>query len=109
MTCDLDGDPVGIELRATTQRVPDPLLHIRRSRNRGHGDEIGDTLDPGDVPHRALRFLLLVIPVHLAPERDPSVFDYNLNPLVRHEDVPLERVYRRSSDLRIGALRAGWQ
>src|SRR6266849_5819230 len=100
----LDRDPLRVELRAAHQRLLDPPLEVRRGREGPDRDEVAHPPDARQAVDDPFGVLLLVLPLYIAFERDPSGRDGHLEVLHRYEGVRLERAHDGRGDVRIGPL-----
>src|SRR5690606_25986188 len=99
-----DRDAVGVDLRAPPERLLDLALDIRGRNPRLELDAVGDALDASQPAYRAFRCFALVVPLGLALERHPPVFDDHLDLFVGERQLVFQRRYRIARDVGVGTL-----
>jgi hypothetical protein len=100
--CDLDA--LRVDLGAADEGVLDLLLDVARVDPGLYRDQIGDALYAADRPDGAFGPFLLKIPFDMALEREPAIFDDDLDLFGAAGQFALQRFYRVFGNLGIKAL-----
>jgi hypothetical protein len=91
----------GADQGAALEGRLDLVLHLQGAGVRRQGDSVRHPVHTREVAHRPVRRILLVVPVDRALQRDPAVGHGDRYPVVRYRRVPLQRVQRRQSEIRV--------
>jgi len=101
---------LGLVLGMALECLPNRSVNrLRLRRAECDDDAVVDADHARESPHRALRVLALTQEIDLAVEGDPAVGDRGADPLVRHEDVPLEGMPNGDRKLGIAPPQMKWR
>src|ERR1700722_17960820 len=86
----LDRDRVRVYFRAPQEGLFNLPLQLRWCGQWLDSDEISDTLHTPELADHSLGFLLLILPLHVPLQRDPSLRDSDTDLPRRDVSVPLQ-------------------